>query len=127
MATLQILGSEEICPLDQSQMGIGRAPDNEIAVEDESVSVYHAMVTIRPSPSDEAIDEYIIEDLDSTNKTWINNMIITNHKLRDGDIIRVGQTRLKFSSREFAPHPQKEFDKTQKLGKNYATGYMLKR
>lgn len=127
MATLQILGSEHICPLDQSQMGIGRAPDNEISVEDESVSVYHALVTIRPSPSDTSVDEYIVEDLDSTNKTYINNRMITTHKLRDGDIVRVGNTRLKFSSQKYEPPPQKEFDKTQKISPNYISGYLHKR
>ena len=48
MATLQKLGDEAKCLLDQEQMRIGRAPDNEIIVEDDTVSGYHAMITIRP-------------------------------------------------------------------------------
>jgi len=114
MATLLILGTNELCPITLEQVGIGRAPDNEIVLNDETVSIYHAMITVRPT-AQESLDEFILEDLDSTNRTYVNNQEIRNHKLRNGDIIRVGNTRLKFSTQKAEPPPEKGFAETQKL------------
>jgi pSer/pThr/pTyr-binding forkhead associated (FHA) protein len=123
MATLQIIGQEALLPLNQSQIGIGRAPDNEMAIEDDAVSVYHALITIRPSSSDEKVMEYIIEDLNSTNNTFVNNKEITNYKLKNGDIIRVGNTRIKFSTKKYVP-PQQDFTKTKKLSKIKVSSFL---
>jgi len=122
MATLQKLGDEEKCLLDQEQMRIGRAQDNEIILQDETVSGYHALITIRPRARDEKNNEYIIEDLNSTNKTYVNNKEISQHSLKEGDIIRIGNTRLKFSTRQYAP-PQTQFERTQKLDPKKPQGY----
>ena len=123
MATLQIIGEEELVPLNQSQIGIGRAPDNEMAIEDDAVSVYHALITIRPAAGSEKVMEYIIEDLNSTNKTFVNNKEVANCKLKNGDIIRVGNTRLKFSTKKYTP-PQQDFTKTKKLSKVKVSSYL---
>ena len=96
-------------------MGIGREKDNEIVINDDTVSGYHALITIRPGANN-ADNEYIIEDLDSTNQTFVNSREITMHKLREGDIIRVGNTRLKFSLKDYVP-PQNKFQATQKIKK----------
>ena len=115
MATLQILGIDELCPITLDQVGIGRAPDNEIVIDDETVSIYHALITARQA-GDQSGEEYILEDLDSTNRTYVNNQEIHSHKLRNGDIIRIGNTRLKFSTQKAEPPPEKGFAETQKLG-----------
>ena len=127
MATLQVLGDENLFPLNLSQLGIGRARDNEIVIEDEAVSSYHALVTIRESPGDKNVMEYIIEDLDSTNKTFVNNKEVKKHSLQNGDIIRVGETRIKFSTKEYVPPPQEDFQKTKKLSKKQVSSFMYKR
>lgn len=126
MATIQILGIEEICPITLEQMGIGRAPDNEIVINDETVSIYHAMITVRPSGG-ESDEEYILEDLDSTNRTFVNNQEIRSHKLRNGDIIRIGNTRLKFSTQKVDPPPEKGFEETQKIGAVGVSSYLHKK
>jgi len=122
MATLQKLGDEALFPLNSSHITIGRGPDNEIVLDDDSVSVYHALVTIRKSRDIEGTREYILEDLDSTNKTYINSKIISSYKLHDGDIIRIGLVRLKFSLKDHAP-PKNDFGKTTRLSpyKSYKT------
>ena len=124
MATLQKLGDEAKCLLDQEQMRIGRALDNDIILQDETVSGYHAMITIRPVERDEKNNEYIIEDINSTNKTFVNNKEISRHSLKEGDIIRIGNTRLKFSTRKYSP-PQTHFEKTQKLDPKKPQGYIF--
>jgi pSer/pThr/pTyr-binding forkhead associated (FHA) protein len=124
MATLQKLGDDAKCLLNQEQMRIGRSPDNEIIIEDEAVSGHHALITIRPLAHNESQIEYIIEDLNSTNKTFVNNMQISRHTLKEGDIVRVGNTRLKFSTKNYTP-PQTQFDQTQKLDPKKPQGYIF--
>jgi len=114
MATLQRLGDESLYLLNSSHMRIGRAKDNEILLEDDSVSAYHALITIRNAPEKDNDKEYIIEDLESTNKTFINSKLISSYKLHDGDIIRVGLVRLKFSTKEPVA-PKQDFSQTTRL------------
>lgn len=122
MATLQKLGQEDKCLLDQVQMRIGRAPDNEIIVEDETVSGHHALITIRPHDKNEKESEYILEDLNSTNKTFVNNKEIERHSLKEGDVIRVGSTRLKFSLKTYVPSTR-QYDQTRKIDQKKPQGY----
>ena len=122
MATLQKLGQEEKCLLDQVQMRIGRSPDNEIIIEDETVSGHHALITVRPMEKDEKNNEYILEDLNSTNKTFVNNKEINQHSLKEGDVIRVGSTRLKFSLKKYIPST-KQYDETKKIDQKKPQGY----
>jgi len=116
MAYLLILGSAERCALNETQIGIGRAPDNEIALADDAVSIYHAHVITQASETDENKEEHYIEDLGSTNKTYVNNKIVERCLLKNGDVIRVGNTRLKFSTDKYVPPPP-DLKKTQEVKK----------
>jgi pSer/pThr/pTyr-binding forkhead associated (FHA) protein len=88
------------------------------------VSGHHALITIRPTLHDESQNDYIIEDLNSTNKTFVNNLQISRHILKEGDIIRVGNKRLKFSTKGYTP-PQTQFKQTQKLDPKKPQGYIF--
>jgi two-component system, cell cycle response regulator len=68
---------------------IGRMPDNFIHIDADSVSRRHARVV-------RAGQEYWIEDLGSTNGTFVNTKKITRAALRDGDLVVVGGGILKF-------------------------------
>ena len=122
MATLQKVGHDAKCLLDQVQMRIGRSPDNEIIIDDETVSGYHALITIRPMERNEKLNEYIIEDLNSTNKTFVNNKAVDNHSLKEGDIVRIGETRLKFSLKSYVP-PKPQYEQTRKIDRRKPQGY----
>jgi pSer/pThr/pTyr-binding forkhead associated (FHA) protein len=64
--------------------GIGRNPDNQLVVEDPSVSRRHARIVRRD-------DEYHITDLDSTNGSFVNDEKLTDqHQLANGDQVRLG-------------------------------------
>ncbi len=73
---------------------IGRSSKNELPIDQESVSRHHARIT--PSQS----RGYTIEDLGSTNGTYVNDEKIGKERrtLKDGDQIRVGRSILKFMS-----------------------------
>jgi hypothetical protein len=72
---------------------IGRAADNSVPLaKDEFASAHHARVEARR-------DGVWIIDLDSTNGTLVNDGRLNGRrKLRDGDVVKVGDTELRFSS-----------------------------
>ena len=71
---------------------IGRSSKNELPIDQESVSRHHARIT-------SSTRAHYIEDLGSTNGTFVNDERVTEKRpLRDGDQIKVGRSILKFMS-----------------------------
>ncbi len=70
---------------------IGRSSKNELPIDQESVSRHHARIM----PVSRA---YFIEDLGSTNGTFVNDALVTRQQLNDGDQIKIGRSILKFMS-----------------------------
>ena len=68
---------------------IGRAPDNDIVLDDESVSRHHAVLAWGRSA-------FQMADRKSTNGTWVNGSRISTIRLLDGDGIRIGNTTLRY-------------------------------
>lgn len=126
MATLQRLGDEALCPIHLNQMRIGRAADNEIIIEDDAVSGHHAMISMQPAEGEPGGKDYFVEDLNSTNHTFVNNKEIKRQRLTEGDIIRIGTTRLKFSTKEYSP-PENDFQETRKLSGSILSGFLFKK
>ena len=62
---------------------IGRAPSNDVVIDDPTVSAQHASLTKLPSG-------YRLKDLGSSNGTQINGLSITQAGLKDGAEIRFG-------------------------------------
>jgi pSer/pThr/pTyr-binding forkhead associated (FHA) protein len=75
----------------QPGMTIGRSRECDIFLEDLTVSRHHA--TIEESTS----GGYEIVDNKSATGTLVNGRPVTRHKLQEGDIIQVGNTRLTFN------------------------------
>ncbi|HPF59193.1 MAG TPA: FHA domain-containing protein [Candidatus Competibacteraceae bacterium] len=69
---------------------LGRAPDNNICFDNDSVSNYHAEIYYLPDGS------FQICDLNSTNGTWINGKRIQSQMLGNGDVVELGEVRLHF-------------------------------
>ena len=66
---------------------IGRSPDNDIAVPDQSASRSHAELEY-----DESTESLVIRDLNSTNGTFVHRERITGpHTLQSGDVVRIGE------------------------------------
>jgi len=72
-----------------STITIGRRSTNDVCIPNLSVSGMHAKIVI----SD---DSAMIEDLGSTNGTYINGRLISRQQLNDGDDIVMGKTRVTF-------------------------------
>lgn len=68
---------------------IGRLPDCAVHLSDAQSSRHHAEIRA-------GADGYRIRDLGSTNGTYLNGVAVQEHRLRDGDEIRIGSTVLRF-------------------------------
>jgi pSer/pThr/pTyr-binding forkhead associated (FHA) protein len=70
---------------------IGRSPDSTVHLADTSVSRRHA--ELRP-----AGDGWAVADIGSTNGTRVNGATVTERRLKDGDVITVGDVQLRFEA-----------------------------
>ncbi len=70
---------------------LGRGSDNTLVLENDSVSRRHARIEKRGR-------SFYVLDLDSTNGTYVNDVLVTDYQLRRGDQVKVGDTILKFLS-----------------------------
>ena len=77
-----------VIPLGGSQVTIGRAPDSTLVIEDDYASSRHARVYASEG-------SWVVEDLGSTNGTWIDrNRITSPTVLAVGAPLRVGRTTM---------------------------------
>ena len=82
-------------PLGKTENIIGRDNDCPISLPVQNVSRRHAKLMWNG-------DDCIIEDLDSTNGTFVNNIKISRCVLRNNDQIRIGQASIMFTQHKMA-------------------------
>ena len=73
------------------QVSLGRLPDNDIHIDHGSVSGHHAMLTLDG-------EDFLVQDMNSTNGTRVNGAKISQHKLTRGDLLQVGNIQLSYES-----------------------------
>jgi pSer/pThr/pTyr-binding forkhead associated (FHA) protein len=78
------------CAVGTHPVTIGRLPDNMIVIENPAVSGRHARVYREGQ-------HYVLEDLKSTNGTFVNDKPVARHTLLDGDVALVGKHSLVFT------------------------------
>jgi hypothetical protein len=91
-ATLVLFEGERVARtfrLQGTTTTIGRLPTSDVVIEDPAASRSHARI-------DRGADGFALIDLGSTNGTLLNGEPVTEHPLRDGDRITIGQTELEF-------------------------------
>jgi pSer/pThr/pTyr-binding forkhead associated (FHA) protein len=81
--------------IDKDLISIGRAKDNDIVIENLSVSRNHARIKRQGST-------YVLTDLNSSNGTFVNNVRITKTEILDGDVITIGKHRIEFVNKELS-------------------------
>ena len=87
--------------LTKDRTTLGRRPYNDIVIDNLAVSGEHAVIQMNGS-------EVQLEDLNSTNGTYVNGKAIKKQVLQNGDSIEVGKYKIKFVGDGAAEN----FDKT---------------
>lgn len=79
-------------PIRKGQLRLGSGPDNDIQINGDFISLYHAQIVSGSTGS-------VLGDLNSTNGTYVNSKRIKRYALRDGDSIAIGKQRFKYVKR----------------------------
>lgn len=75
--------------LTRDRYTIGRLPDNDIHLDNLAVSSHHAaVITI--------LKDSFLEDLNSTNGTYVNGKLVKKHALQSGDMVVIGKYQIKY-------------------------------
>ncbi len=104
-------------PLDNAELRIGRKTDADIFIDDMLASQKHAKVEIIANKEVPGRADYFIEDLGSTNHTFVNGDPVDRRQLVHNDVIRIGKHTFKFIDEAAEPG-----DKTTKLQKSWIPG-----
>lgn len=84
---------------------IGRLPDNDVRIDNPAVSGHHSLII-------NILNDSFLEDLNSTNGTYVNGKLIKKHALQHGDVITIGHHQLRFADQQAPETEQDEFEKT---------------
>lgn len=93
--------------VDRDMLTIGRHPDCDIQVDDAAVSTRHARISAQPSRYMSGQLEVYVEDLGSTNGTFINGSKVEKQQLSNEDEVRVAWNTFKFID-----DSQQDFERT---------------
>ncbi len=80
-------------PMLKDEIVLGRSEDNDIVLQEGIVSRLHAKIDLRE-------DGYWISDLGSYNGTRVNDNLIQETRLQEGDTIRIGKATIRYSESE---------------------------
>jgi len=91
--------------LSKERMTIGRKPHNDIQIDNLAISGEHAVIVTM-------LNDSFLEDLGSTNGTFVNGQSVKKHFLQNGDTIELGKYRLKYINEVAHQAPAADFEKT---------------
>src|SRR5579871_2525531 len=91
--------------MNKERYTIGRLPDNDIRIDNPAVSGHHSLII-------NILNDSFLEDLNSTNGTYVNGKLIKKHAMQHGDVITVGHHQLRFVDQQDGDAAQEEFEKT---------------
>ena len=103
LSSCEGLESEYI--LNKDVITIGRHPNNNISVQQEAVSRHHAKIEIRDK-------SFHLLDLNSSNGTFVNGKRIKSHRLRENDIVALGDVEFGYSRRPKQEREAEEEEET---------------
>jgi predicted component of type VI protein secretion system len=91
--------------MNKERYTIGRLADNDIRIDNPAVSGHHSLII-------NILNDSFLEDLNSTNGTYVNGKLIKKHALQNGDVITVGHHQLRFADSHTTESEPDEFEKT---------------
>ncbi|HSP18281.1 MAG TPA: FHA domain-containing protein, partial [Myxococcaceae bacterium] len=84
-------GAGKSFPITDSSLKIGKAPDNDVIIDSPTVSRNHLVIQRQG-------DRFLVQDLQSTNGTFIDGAQIREGFLKPGQLLELGDVQLRFQS-----------------------------
>jgi pSer/pThr/pTyr-binding forkhead associated (FHA) protein len=103
--------------MNKERYTIGRLPDNDIRIDNPAVSGHHSLII-------NILNDSFLEDLNSTNGTYVNGKLIKKHAMQHGDTVTVGHHQLRFVEDD---EQQDEFEKTMVIQPSSRPVEMIRR
>ena len=91
--------------MNKERYTVGRLADNDVRIDNPAVSGHHALIN-------NILNDSFLEDLNSTNGTYVNGKLIKKHALQHGDVITCGHHQLRFVDSQASDNDADEFEKT---------------
>ena len=76
-------------PFDKPSLTIGRKPDNDIVIDNPAISGHHCRISVQG-------ETYFVEDMDSTNGTYVNQKRIKKSGLHHNDVVGLAKHAIVF-------------------------------
>ncbi|MBI4756354.1 MAG: FHA domain-containing protein [Betaproteobacteria bacterium] len=92
-------------PLLKERTTIGRKPHNDVQIDNLAISGEHAVIVT-------ILNDSFLEDLNSTNGTYVNGQPVKKHFLQHSDVVELGKYRLKYISDAHVGNGSDDFQKT---------------
>lgn len=92
--------------LAKERITIGRRSDNDIQLDDPTVSGIHAVLSLKPDAYLDGAFAVTIADFNSTNGLLVNGEQVQQRRLAVGDVIGIGQHELLFDEPSENPFDQ---------------------
>jgi len=103
LITTSSTGEKQEFLLTNETTTIGRKPGNDIPIDNLSVSGRHAQVIT-------ILEDSFLEDLGSTNGTYVNGKLVKKHALENGDNITLGKYQITYQSS--SGNSEQDFEQT---------------
>ncbi|MEM7283530.1 MAG: FHA domain-containing protein [Pseudomonadota bacterium] len=91
--------------MNKERYTIGRLPENDVRIDNGAVSGHHSLII-------NILNDSFLEDLNSTNGTYVNGKLIKKHALQHGDVITIGHHQLRFVDQQAGDDEADAFEKT---------------
>jgi len=101
--------------IENAALKFGRTSDNQIQIDDLAVSNEHAQIICEDNEKGKAI--YFLEDLGSTNGSFVNELRIEKQQLQHKDILRIG-----WNSFTFIDEGKVDIEETSEIKKSWIPG-----
>ena len=101
--------------IEETGLGFGRGASNQVQIDDNAVSTNHARIDIEQN--DGGRPAYLLQDIGSTNGTYLNEEKVDRKQLTHKDVIRVGWNNFVFIDED-----ARDFEKTAKITKSWIPG-----
>ena len=95
-------------PLSKERITIGRKPHNDIQIDNLAISGEHAVIVT-------ILNDSFLEDLNSTNGTYVNGQPVKKHFLQNNDVVELGKYKLKYINETPPQTTAADFEKTMVL------------
>ncbi len=95
-------------PLSKERTTLGRKPHNDIQIDNLAISGEHAVIVT-------ILNDSFLEDLNSTNGTYVNGQPVKKHFLQNSDVIELGKYKLKYINETPSQTTSADFEKTMVL------------